>query len=58
MTGSKAGECGGSETSSPNAECVSARRTACCEHGYPLDFSGRVIGGKALFSRAVGGVGW
>jgi hypothetical protein len=37
---------------------VSARRTACCGHGYLLDFSGRVIGGKALFGGAVGGLGW
>lgn len=37
---------------------VSARRRSCCGHGYPLDFSGRVTGGKALFVGAVGGVGW
>jgi DNA-binding XRE family transcriptional regulator len=46
------------EPVSADSLVVSARRTACCGHGYPLGFSGRVTGGKTLFSRAVGGVGW
>jgi hypothetical protein len=39
MTGSKAGECGGSETSSPNAECSPSGREPKPTSGTRLTYS-------------------